>query len=81
MINNGDYYESDDERQNNDLPKPSVNEIIQSPQQVEDLCTKVIPMYNRLVDVLRAVGDPEDELNLPRIVVVGSQVSKAYRNF
>lgn len=68
-------YESVNDLEDNASPiPPTVNETLQTSEPVDDLCSNLIPMYNRLVDVFRVVDDRDNEFNLPEIVVVGSQV-------
>lgn len=73
-----DDNDSDNELQRNGSPTPPFIETLQASPQFEDLCSKLIPMYNRLVDVFRAVDDRDEQFNLPEIVVVGSQVFYSY---
>lgn len=75
MANNGDF-DSDTENPINDgstLSTP-INDILNMSQEREDLCSKLIPMHNRLSDVFGAVDNRDEEFNLPEIVVVGPQV-------
>lgn len=68
---NYDQNDSDSERGNG---AKSFEDQLFKAQAREDLCAKLIPMYNNLMDVFSAVDDPAEELSLPEIVVVGSQV-------
>ncbi len=76
MANNG-HYDSDSEVQD-DIP---VFEYLTSSQQTEDLCSKLILMHNRLIDVFGAVDSRDEEFNLPEIVVVGTQVLFNVKSF